>query len=205
VRPGERTPPPLALTLAAVTSSRLALEGDEAALARAFVPAVAAMDQADRVYRGAIEATLPHDASAAMLSALASFRNRAHEVRENARREIGELYRKYGREYGWFDPLDVYVPPTTGLSHADGTRVATMSDAARAEVDTLRARANETVTKRLEPAQLEALIAAKRCRRAAFELVLKDALAVAVEPSTMAITTIDKTVDQLTRLAEGWY
>ena len=102
------------------------------------------MDEADRAYRTAIEATLSPDASAAMLSAMASFRARAHDVRENARREIGELYRKYGREYGWFDPLDTYLPPTTGLSHADGTRVATMSDAARSEVDALRARASTT-------------------------------------------------------------
>ena len=204
--PAQRTPPPLALTLAAVASSRLGHEDHEAELARAFVPAVAAMDEADRAYRRAIEATLPPDASAAMLSAMASFRARAHDVRENARREIGELYRKYGREYGWFDPLDVYLPPTTGLSHADGTRVATMSDAARSEVDALRARVNEAVTKRLQPAQLEALVAAKRARRSAFERALKPPLEL---PGTsrppVPAAAVDKTVDQLTRVADGWY
>ncbi len=202
----QRTPPPLALTLAAVAAARLALEQHEPEIARAFVPAVAAMDEADRAYRGAIETTLPPDASASMLSAMASFRARAHELRENARRDIGELYRKFGREYGWFDPLDVYVPPTTGLSHADGTRVATLSDAARSEVDTLRARINDVVTKRLEPAQLEALIAAKKRRREAFERALEAALAAAVaKHDAVPAATIDKTVDQLLRLADGWY
>ncbi len=202
----QRTPPPLALTLAAVTASRLGLEEHEAEIARAFVPAVAAMDEADRAYRTAIEATLSRDASAAMLSAMASFRARAHDVRENARREIGELYRKYGREYGPFDPLDVYLPPTTGLSHADGTRVATMSDAARSEVNTLRTRVNENVAARLQPAQLDALVAAKRRRREAFETATKRALT-AVVAALAATTTeaVEKTVDQLARTADGWY
>jgi len=202
----QRTPPPLALTLAAVTAARLGLEQDESAIARAFVPAVAALDEADRAYRRAIETTLPSDASSSMLSAMASFRARAHEVRENARRDIGELYRKTGRAYGWFDPLDVYVPPTTGLSHADGTRVATLSDAARAEVDALRARVNDAVTKRLEPAQLTALIAAKKRRGDAFERALKEALAAALAPhGAVAAPTVDNTVDHLVRLAGGWY
>ena len=175
-------------------------------MARAFVPAVAAMDEADRAYRAAIEATLPRDASDAMLSAMASFRARAHDVRENARREISELYRKYGREYGWFDPLDVYLPPTTGLSHADGTRVATMSDAARSEVDALRTRVNDAVTKRLQPAQLDALVAAKRGRRAAFEAALKGPLETSVaRHAAVTAAAIDKVVDQLTRLADSWY
>ena len=202
----QRTPPPLALTLAAVTSARLGLDDHEAELAGAFVPAVAAMDEADRAYRRTIEATLPPDTSAAMLSAMASFRARAHDVRESARREIGELYRKYGREYGWFDPLDVYLPPTTGLSHADGTRVATMSDAARSDVDTLRARINEVVVKPLRPAEHEALISAKRRRADAFAETLASALrVVTARDSTVPDSAIDKTVDQLTRLANGWY
>ena len=202
---GLRTPP-LALTLAAVASSRLALEEDESELARAFVPAVAAMDHADRAYRTAIETTLPRDASAAMLSAMASFRAQAHDVRENARREIRELYRKFGRDYGWFDPLDVYLPPTTGLSHADGTRVATISDAARSEVAALRARVNGVVTGRLQPAELEALVAAKRRRRAAFATALESALRDAVaRDAARAAAAIDKLADDLVRLADGWY
>ena len=198
--------PPLALTLAAVASSRLGLEGDEAELGRALVPAVAAFDEADRAYRRAIESTLPPDASAAMLSAMASFRARAHEVRENARHDIGELYRKYGREYGWFDPLDTYLPPTTGLSHADGTRVATMSDAARSEVAALRARVNETVTAQLQPAQIETLVAAKRERNDAFTRTIARTLHAAVaRHSMLPAAAIDKAADQLVRLAEGWY
>ncbi len=206
MRPGQRTPPPLALTLAAVTCSRLGLDGDEPVAAQTFVAAVAAMDAADRAYRSAIEATLPHDAGAALLSAMASFRNRAHEVRENARREIGDLYKKFGRDYGWFDPLDLYLPPTTGLSHADGMRVATMCDAARAEIDALRARVNATVTARLHPAQLEALVAAKRARSAAFEAAIADVLAAAV-PAREAVpaTALDKAAGELARLADGWY
>ena len=198
--------PPLALTLAAVASSRLGLDDAQPEFGRAFVPAVAAMDEADRAYRGAIESTLSPDAGSAMLSAMASFRARAHEVRENARHEIGELYRKYGRDYGWFDPLDVYLPPTTGLSHADGTRVATMSDTARSEVAALRARVNETVTARLQPAQLEALVAAKRRRHDAFAKAIASALhaAVARHP-TLPAAAIDKAADQLERLADGWY
>ncbi len=203
--PAQRTPP-LALTLAAVAASRLGLEDRELDLARGFVPAVAAMDEADRAYRATIETTLAREASAAVLSAMASFRARAHEVRENARRDIGELYRKYGREYGWFDPLDVYLPPTTGLSHADGTRVATISDTARSEVDTLRRRVNDAVVKRLERDQLEALVAAKQQRRAAFERALAQTLTAPVEPSLAApATAFDKAVDHLTRLADGWY
>jgi hypothetical protein len=206
VTAAQRTPP-LALTLAAVASSRLGLnEDDEPELARAFVPVVAAMDEADRAYRRAIETTLSNDASTAMLSAMASFRARAHEVRENARREIGELYRKFGRDYGWFDPLDVYLPPTSGLSHADGTRVATMSDAARAEVNALRARVNDVVTGRLRPAELEALVAAKRDRIDAFATALGNALRLAVaRHATLPVTAIDKTAGELARLADGWY
>ena len=205
MRPAQRTPA-LALTLAAVTSAQLALEEHEAEFAVAFVGAVAAMDDADRAYRATIESTLAPDASAAMLTAMASFRARAHDVRENARREIGELYRKYGRDYGWFDPLDVYLPPTAGLSHADGTRVATMSDAARAEVDALRARVNGVVTGRLAPAELEALVAAKRGRRAAFATALANALRDAVaRHATLPAAAIDKTASELVRLADGWY
>jgi len=205
VTAAQRTPP-LALTLAAVASSRLGLDDDERELARAFVPAVAAMDEADRAYRRAIETTLSNDASAAMLSAMASFRARAHEVRENARHEIGELYRKYGRDYGWFDPLDVYLPPTAGLSHADGTRVATMSDAARSEVEALRARVNGVVTGRLQPAELEALVAAKRRRVDAFATALGNALRDAVaRRAALPATAIDKAAGELARLADGWY
>jgi hypothetical protein len=198
--------PSLAVALAAGASAGLGLEEHEGRLRDAFVPAVAALDEADRADRGAIERTLPADSAGAMLSAMAGFREQVHAVRERARREIGEIYRRFNRSYGAFDPLDPYLPSTGGLSHADATRVATIADAARTQVGTLRARVNETVVKRLAPAEIAALTAAKRARLDAFEAVLKAALEAAVAPSP-AVTPqeIDKTLRGLTRLAEGWY
>ena len=202
----DRALPPLARTLAAVTGDHLRLEDDEAAFAAAFVPAVAGMDDADRAYRRAIEQTLPRELAGTLLSAMASFRERAHETRERARGDIAELYRRAGRSYGWFDPLDAYVPPVHGLTHADGTRVATVADEARATVGALRARVNELVTRRLDPSQVAALIAAKRRRREAFETVLARALATAVAPHpTVTRAETDKTLYRLAQLAEGWY
>lgn len=202
----DRALPQLALALAATASSALRLEEHERELREAFVPAVAALDDADRAYRGAIEAALPREAAGAVLSAMAAFRERAHDVRERARREIGELYRRYDRAYGSFDPLDSFMPPAPGLSHADGTRVAALGDGARAEVDKVRAQVNEAVTKQLAPAQIEALIAAKRRRRTAFEAALKPALALAAAlDATVTPGEIDKTLHHLTQLADGWY
>lgn len=203
----DRAIPPLALALAATTTSRLYLEADKnEELCNGFIPAVAAMDVADCAYRRAIETTLPAESADAILAATAAFRQKVHEVRERTRREIGELYRRYNRSYGWFDPLDSYSPPTTGLSHADATRVATMADDARSEVEAFRSHVNETVAKRLQPAQIEALIAAKRRRRDAFEAVLKRTLeaAVASHPAVTA-SEIEKTRYHLLQLADGWY
>ncbi|MGH7757557.1 MAG: hypothetical protein ACREM8_14900, partial [Vulcanimicrobiaceae bacterium] len=116
------------------------------------------------------------------------------------------LYRRYDRSYGSLDPLDSYSLPATGLSHADGTRVATMADNARSEVAALRAEVNRTVALQLEPAQIESLIAAKRRRRDLFDATLKRALESAL-PRNAAITAaeIEKTLYQLTQLADGWY
>ncbi|HYZ15053.1 MAG TPA: hypothetical protein VE591_01580 [Candidatus Acidoferrum sp.] len=198
--------PLLALALAAATSAWLGLDDDEVRLAAAFVPAVAAMDDADREYRRAIEATLPRERAHAVLSPMASFRDRVHVARERARREIGELYRRYNRAYGGFDPLDPFVPPTTGLSHADATRVATIADNARAEVDALRAAVNDEVAKRLDAAQIEALVAAKRRRGDAFRAAIAAALenAVAAHPD-VRVAQREKALHQLVRLADGWY
>jgi hypothetical protein len=202
----DRALPQLALALAAAASSRLRLEEHEQELRDVFVPAVAAMDDADRAYRRAIEETLPRESAGEVLSAMAAFRDRVHEVRDRTRREIAELYRRYNRTYGWFDPLDSFMPPPTGLSHADGTRVATIGDGARSEVDGLRAQVNEAVVKRLAPAQINGLIAAKRHRREAFEAALKPAVAaaVALDPTITPAET-DKTLYHLTQLADGWY
>jgi hypothetical protein len=198
--------PPLALALAAAASSQLRLDDYESQIRDGFLPAVAAMDQADGDYRRTIEETLPPESAGAMLSAIAAFREKVHEVREHTRREIGELYRRNNRSYGWFDPLDAYTPPTTGLTHADGTRVATISDSARSQVDALRAQVNRAVAKRLLPSQIDALLVAKRHRLEAFEAALERALkdTVASWP-TVTASEIDKTVYQLTQLADGWY
>jgi hypothetical protein len=202
----ERGLPQLALALAAAASSDPGLKEREPELRTAFVPAVAAMDAADRAYRQAIEATLPPESAQAMLAAMAEFRERVHEVRESARRDIGELYRRYQRSYGWLDPLDPLTVPPAGLSHVDDTRLATMCDKARAEVDALRARVNQTVAGRLAPAQIETLIAARLRRREAFEAALERSLAVAAAGADW-VTPADreKAHYQLTQLADGWY
>ncbi|MGZ3497681.1 MAG: hypothetical protein ACXWNJ_06020 [Vulcanimicrobiaceae bacterium] len=198
--------PPLVLALAAAASSQLRLEEDEPQLRGGFVPAIAVMDEADLAYRRTIKETLQPEAAGAMLSAIAAFREKVREVRERTQREIGELYRRYSRSYGWFDPLDPYTPPAAGLTHADGTRVATISDSARSAVDSMRTQVNEAVAKRLLPAQIDALLVAKRRRRDAFETALKRALEMTVSAhSTVTASEIDKTAYQLMQLADGWY
>ena len=198
--------PLLALALAAAASSWLRLGKDESELSDGFIAAVAAMDEADRRYRRAIEDALPAESAASMLSAMAAFREKVHEVREHTRREIDELYRRYNRSYGWLDPLDPYMPAVGELSHVDGMRVAMIADGGRAEVETLRTRINASVAKRLLPAQIDTLIVAKRRRRDAFEAALKRTLQLAhASHPTISDSEIDKTLYQLTRLADGWY
>ncbi len=198
--------PSLALALAAATSAWLRLEEHAAELGERFVPAVAALDAADRDYRGAVEAALPPESARATLAAMAAFRERVHAIRAQARREIGDLYQRFGRSYGEFDPLDPYLPSTAGLSHADGTRVASLADGARSEVAVLRARVNQAVVTGLRPPEVEALVAAKRRRGEVFEAVLGRALATAVAPyATLDAAELDKTRAQLLRLADGWY
>jgi hypothetical protein len=197
---------PLALTLAATASSWLGLEDHQQELRDAFAPAVAAMHEADREYRRTIEATLPPEASSPMLTAMIGFRERVRHIRARARRDIGELYRRYGASYGAFDPLSTFAPPTTGLSHADGTRVATASDAARSEVETLRAQVNAAVSKGLTPEQIAPLIAAKRRRGEAFEAAIKAALETALAPhQAISEPERQKTLYRLTQLADSWY
>jgi hypothetical protein len=198
--------PSLALALAAAASAVLRLEEVEPEFQRAFGAVVIALDEADRDYRRSIEQTLPPDAAAALLAAMTSFRERVGDVRERARVAIGALFQRNGLAYGGFDPLDPAMPATTALSHVDGTRVATLADAARSEVEALRTRVNATITQRLLPAQLEALIAAKRRRREAFESALERALAgvLARRPEVEAAKT-DRALFGLAQLADGWY
>lgn len=201
----ERAVPPLALALEAAAAFHLRIEENGREFAEPFRQAVAQMDAADREYRRAIEETLPPQPAAAMLSSMASFRERVQDVREHARRQISELFRRYNRSYGAFDPLDASAPAPTGLSHVDGTRVATISDNARSQVDAMRVQVNDTIVKQLLPEHVETLIAAKRRRRAAFESAIKHALEAAPARHAPAASAVDRTVYQLAELAEGWY
>lgn len=191
--------PLLALALGAAAAARLRLDERAPQLSEAFVPAVGAMDAADRTYRGAIARTLSQNAADAMLTAMAAFRSDVHAIRERTRSEIDQLYRRSGSSYGWFDPLDAAMPFATGLNHVDGMRAATIADTGRAEVAALRARVNDAVSSQLLPDQIEALTAAKRQRRAAFE----EAIARALATGTDAVP--EAAVDHLVQLADGWY
>jgi hypothetical protein len=198
--------PALALALAAAASSQLRLDGGEPEFRGVFAPVVVTLDEADHDYRRAIEQTLPPPAAAALLAAMATFRERVHEVRERARAEIGALFRRNGLVYGGFDPLDPAMPATTALSHVDGTRVATLADAARSEIEALRAAVNGSVAQNLSPQQMEALVGAKRRRREAFEAALRGPLEIiaAQHPGLTAART-DRTLYGLAQLADGWY
>lgn len=202
----ERGVPLLALALAAAASSRLQLsEETEARLRVAFTDAVAALDNADRTYRAAIESTLPHEIARTMLSAMAAFRECAHQVRESAMHEMREIYRRYNRPWDWLDPLDAYAAAPRGFSHADGTRIATIADRARSQADALRAQANESVAKELSAGQTQALRAAKLRRRETFTPVLREALERGLGCDAVSGTDTDKAVEHLTLLADGWY
>ncbi len=197
---------PLAFALGAAAASRLRLEEHEIELRAAFLPAIAAMDEADKKYRHTIDVTLPAESASAILGAMGAFRQQVRSIREQARCEIDELYRRYGRTYDALDPLDPNTEPPRGFSHADGTRVATIADAARARVDTLRAQVNDAVVKQLQPAQIDALIVAKRRRHEAFEVALKGALEAAViVRASLSSAELEKALYQLTQLSDGWY
>lgn len=200
----QRGVPLLALVMASAASSRLRLpEEAKARLEIAFTDAVAAMDNADRAYRGTIESTLPHELAHTMLSAMASFRECAHQVREAAMHEIREIYRRNNRPWDWLDPLDPSPVLPHGLSHVDGTRVATIGDRARSQVDDLRAQTNESVLKQLSGDQIEAIRAAKIQRRERFEELARNALALSAEPLDDA--QLRKTAEHLAAVADGWY
>jgi hypothetical protein len=191
--------PPLTLALASAASVHL--ERDEPAdrFAERFRHAVAEMDRADRNYRRAIEKTLPRESAQVLLAAMDAFRKRVGFVRENARSQISDIYRRYDRVYGSLDPLDPSAPFASGLSHVDGTRVAGIADSARSEVESLRSQVNGAVMRQLRAEHVETLMAAKRERRSAFESALKHVL------ERSGIPPAPKTVYQLAELAEGWY
>ena len=201
----QRPIPLLALALAAAACARLGLGEDaESRLRESFAQAVAATDSADQAYRNAIEATLPHESAHAMLSAMASFRASAQQTREAAVRELGEIWQRYNRSYGWFDPLDSAAAPTHGLNHVDATRAATISDRARSQVDALRERANESLLARLTPEQTETLRAEKLRRRDRFRAALATAFKAGLD-TPLEPSRFESALDHLTSLTEGWY
>lgn len=200
----QRGVPLLALVLAAAAASRLRLSDEtQERLQIVFTDAVAALDNADRGYREAIERTLPRDTAHKMLSAMGAFRECAHQVREAAMHEMREIYGRHNRTWDWIDPLDATPVLPQGFSHADATRLATIGDRARSQVDGLRAQANESVVGELSADQTQTIRAAKRERLERFEQTLRAALtqgAGALEPFDL-----DKSIDHLTALADGWY
>jgi hypothetical protein len=197
--------PLLALALAAAAASQLQLDDDaEARLRVSFTQAVSATDAADRVYRAAIEAALPRESAHRMLSTMAAFREMVQQIREAAMRELDEIWRRYNRSYGWFDPLDTYAAPPHGLNHVDATRAATIADRARGQVEALRGQANETVAEALTARQVETLRDDKLRRRQRFRTALQDALREALG-APVEQAQIDALLDRLTLLTEGWY
>lgn len=194
------TLPPLARALGARLRSLISTA--DAGADAAFVPAIALMDAADRAYRAAIESALDaDDARAAVLEEMASFRRAVAGIRENAAREIAQRYALAGIAYEAFDPLDGYVPPPRGLSHADGVRIADRADRAKAEVAALRRAANDRIAAHVG-SRTEAVIAAKRARNTAFAGALHAAAVPLAVGHTEAIGPL---VDALAALADGWY
>ncbi|HET9095636.1 MAG TPA: hypothetical protein VFN37_03155 [Candidatus Baltobacteraceae bacterium] len=196
--------PLLALVLACAASSRLRLQQEvQDRLEIAFTDAVVSMDNADRAYRGTIEGTLPHELARTVLSAMASFRECAHQVREAAMHEIREIYRRNNRPWNWLDPLDPSPVLPHGLSHVDGTRVASVGDRARSQVDNLRRQTNEHVLVELSEEQIEALRQAKIQRRERFEQAVRTALTQG--EAALDDSELRKTAEHLAALADGWY
>lgn len=196
--------PLLALVLASAASSRLGLTQEEQArLEISLTSAVAAMDNADRVYRGAIESTLAHDPAHTMLSAMASFRECAQQVRQAAMHEIREIYRRNNRPWDWLDPLDPSPLLPHGLSHVDATRVATIGDRARSQVDGLRTQTNEDVLTHLSAEQIQALRTARVERLERFLQCIRAALAESA--CVRDDSELRKTAEHLAALADSWY
>jgi len=163
------------------------------------------MDDADRAYRTAIERELPRRAAHALLEAMAGFRAEVALERSRARAELARIYAGSDRTYGPFDPLDTFMPSPIGLSHVDGTRSATIADAARSRVDDMRARVNERIARELDDVQIALLIAAKRQRLRAFEEAVSSSLRAGLPVGTIGEPEFDRLAAQLAQLADGWY
>lgn len=165
----------------------------------AWTPTLIALDAADRAYRTAIEKTLGPTDAARVFEAMSTFRAEVAALRERTRTELEEMYARASRSYGDFDPLDSFVPSPAGLAHVDGVRAADLADRAKADVETLRARANE----RIAPAigsNAAPIVAAKRTRNATFAGAIH-----AVVVPLLETGPIGKAVESLSQLAASWY
>lgn len=164
------------------------------------------MDRADLAYLRAVCDTLPPPAAQEVLAAMAAFRNDVRRIRRETRDRWVTIYERYGRTYGELDPIDTYLAPSTGLTHADETRIAAVADGARAEIEALRATANRTSTARLDSAHIGALIEAKRRRRTAFEAAVRIAFETDIEAAADSKPRWSaNTVADLSGVADGWY
>lgn len=186
--------PPLARALGARLRSLIQVSGLPDDIDRALIPVVSTLDAADRRYRAAIEAALPPANAREVLGTMSAFRHAVLGIRERAATEAKAAF-------GAFDPLDTYVPPPHGLSHADGVRAAGVADRARAEVTALRVQANERIRDHIG-ANPEALLAARRERNRLFNGAIHAAILAVADTS---VSTLDPIVEPLATLAEAWY
>ena len=161
----------------------------------------AACDEADRVYRAAIDAALEPDAARELLATASGFRERVREIRTAVRAEIEALLASSGSPAIEFDPLDVVSPRIGGLNHVATVRLADASDRARLQVGALRAEANARIAPLLNESSRAELATAKRARITAFRGAVHAELA----PIAFSLERFSQTVESLATLADGWY
>ncbi|GAC1541293.1 MAG: hypothetical protein NVS2B17_18510 [Candidatus Velthaea sp.] len=195
-----RSLPPLARALGA--KFRALTGSSDLTIDEAMLPAVAALDAADREYRAAIEKILPPEGARTVLDTMAAYRSAAMSVRDKVRGELEALYAGGGRTYGDFDPLDTFVPSPAGLSHLDGVRAADLADRGKAQISALRAEANRRIAGVAGPSASAtvAIIEAKRKRNTSFA----GAIHAAVVPLAGG-GPVGQLVEGITTLADGWY
>jgi len=177
------------------------IDCDDDTLAAAFTPAIVAMDAADRAYRKAIETILPAENAREVLGTMAAFRRKTAEIRESAATEIRAMYKRAGRDYGNFDPLDTYTPSTSGLAHVDGVRVADLGDRARAETTRVRTEANARIAPHIGM-HGGAIVTEKKRRVTEFKGALHAIVVPLVGGSAKSVSPI---IDDLAAIADGFY
>jgi hypothetical protein len=166
-----------------------------------FAAAADACEEADRVYRAAIDGALPPDAARELLATASGFRERVREIRTAVRADIDALLVSSGSPPVEFDPLDVVSPRIGGLNHVAIVRLADVSDRARLQVGALRAEANARIAPLLTESSRDELATAKRARITAFRGAVHAELA----PIGFSLERFSQTVESLATLADGWY